>query len=563
MDQKIENLLNISLNATEEERKKSLNLDAGINFADNRWEIIVKYNGNISFLEEKYPQTTVEELLAGYAIITTLENNIESIAAETEIDYVEKPKSLFFGLEYSKTASCIYDSGNGTTYENVSGGYGGRGILTAIIDSGIDILNTAFQNADGTTRIVEIWDQSTGEIYNATQINEAIGAGTRIAYDPGQHGTNVSLIACGNEGVAYASDILVVKLAPSRNTSFPRTLEVMRALNYVVEKAMQRNQPVAVNLSLGNNYGSHDGTSILENYMDEISGLWRMVICVGTGNESVRGTHHSGILSDDSEVNIEFSVGDYQTSVNFQIWKQYPDELEVSLINPSGRRIGPLRQIDRLQRFNSSRTNILGYFGEPSPYSTIQEIYFDLIPVNDYIDGGIWTIHLMPQRIVNGRYDIWLPSAVVLNDNTRFLDNSANNTLTIPSTARRAVSVGAYDPRREAYGDFSGRGIDNNTFAGNFLYTKPDVVAPGVDVVLEAGKPGERSVTGTSFATPFVTGIAALLMEWGIVRGNDPYMYGEKVKASLWKGARQLTGFSQTPNNITGWGAVCFRDSLG
>lgn len=556
MDQKIENLLNISLSATEEEREKSLNLDVGVNAAENRWDIIVKRSRSLAFLEEKYPQTTVEELLAGYAIITTPERYIEPIANEPAVDYVEKPKSLFFELSYSKVASCVYGSGER------SGGYGGRGVLTAVIDSGIDILNTAFQKENGTTRIVEIWDQSTGEVYTEERINEAVRARTRLAYDPGQHGTNVALIACGNDGVAYASDILVVKLAPSRVNSFPRTTEVMRAFDYVVRTAMRREQPAAVNLSLGNNYGSHDGTSILENYIDEISNMWRMVICVGTGNEGVRGTHHSGILADDAETAVEFSVGDYQTSVNFQIWKQYPDELEVELVNPSGRRIGPLRRIDVLQRFNSANTRILGYFGEPNPYSAVQEIYFDLIPANEYIDGGIWQIRLLPTRIVNGRYDIWLPSAAVLNDNTRFLDNSADNTLTIPSTARRAVSVGAYDPRRETYGDFSGRGIGDRIFAGNFLYTKPDVVAPGVGVILEAGKTGERSVTGTSFASPFVTGIAALLMEWGIVLGNDPYMYGEKVKASLWKGARQLTGFAETPNNATGWGAVCFRESL-
>lgn len=557
MDQKIENLLNISLNATGEEREKSLNLDVGYNPVGSRWEIIVKQNQSLAFLEEKYPQTVVEELLANYSIITTQEQYIEPIANEAAVDYVEKPKSLFFELEYSKIASCVYSSGTG------NGGYGGRGILTAVIDSGIDILNPAFQKEDGTTRIVEIWDQSAGEVYTEGQINEAVGTRRRLAYDAGQHGTNVALIACGNDGVAYASDILVVKLAPSRRNSFPRTTEVMRAFDYAVKTAMKRGQPMAVNLSLGNNYGSHDGTSILENYIDEISNMWRMVICIGTGNEGIRGTHHSGILEEDTETAVEFSVGDYQTSINFQIWKQYPDEIEVELINPSGRRIGPLRQIDRLQRFNSGYTNILGYFGEPNPYSAVQEIYFDFIPVNDYIDGGIWQIRLLPQKIVNGRYDIWLPSSAVLNNNTRFLNNSADNTLTIPSTARRAVSVGAYDSRRETYGDFSGRGIGGAVYAGNFLYTKPDVVAPGVDVVLEAGSVGERRVTGTSFAAPFVTGIAALLMEWGIVRGNDPYMYGEKVKASLWKGARQLTGFSETPNNVTGWGAACFWDSIG
>ena len=107
------------------------------------------------------------------------------------------------------------------------------------------------------------------------------------------------------------------------------------------------------------------------------------------------------------------------------------------------------------------------------------------------------------------------PSAAVLNDNTRLINNSVEMTLTIPSTARRVISVGAYDARREAYADFSGRGAYDSTV------NKPDVVAPGVNIILMAGSVNERSVTGTSFATPFVTGIAALLMEWGIVRGND------------------------------------------
>lgn len=553
MDQKIENLLNISLDATKEEREKSLNLNVGVSMAGDLWEIIVKYNNDVSFLEEKYPGTTVDTLLGGYAVITTAKENIEAIADETVIDYVEKPKSLFFDLQYSKVASCIYDRGG---VENESAdGYGGKGVLTAIIDSGIDILNTAFIR-DGQTRIVEIWDQNTDTVYTKELINEAISEKRRIAYDEGQHGTNVALIACGNDGVAYESDILVVKLAVSRQNSFPRTVEVMKAFDYVVNAAMRFGQPVAINLSFGNNYGPHDGTSILENYIDEISKIWRMVICVGTGNEGIRGTHNFGILKDDTEINIEFSVGDFQPSINFQIWKQYPDEFDVMLISPSGSRIGPLRRIEEISRFVTGSTEILGFYGEPGPYSAIQEIYFDLIPVNDYIDAGIWQIRLMPQRIVNGRFDIYFPSAAVLNDNTRLINNSVEMTLTIPSTARRVISVGAYDARREAYADFSGRGAYDSTV------NKPDVVAPGVNIILMAGSVNERSVTGTSFATPFVTGIAALLMEWGIVRGNDMYMYGEKVKASLFKGARQLTGYTQTPNNVTGWGAVCFRNSL-
>ena len=250
-------------------------------------------------------------------------------------------------------------------------------------------------------------------------------------------------------------------------------------------------------------------------------------------------------------------MGDFETSLNLQIWKEYADEFDVELIHPSGQIIGPLRSLNQVDRYPMGSTEILTFYGEPRPYSSAQEIYLDFIPADTYIDNGIWGIRLVPQRIVNGRYNIWMPSAAVLNDNTRFFDNSPIQTQTIPSTARRAIAVGAYDSGRNAYGDFSGRGyLCNNNIV------KPDLVAPGVNIVLEQGTIRERMVTGTSFATPFVTGAAACLMQWGIVDGNDAYLYGEKVKAYLIRGARQLPGVYETPNEVTGWGALCLSASL-
>ena len=170
---------------------------------------------------------------------------------------------------------------------------------------------------------------------------------------------------------------------------------------------------------------------------------------------------------------------------------------------------------------------------------------------------GVWRLILNPRKVVSGAYELWLPSENVLNQGTGFLFPTDQTTLTIPSTAGRVVTVGAYNALTFAYADFSGRGY---TRGGNLV--KPDIVAPGVDVTAAAIGGGYAQFTGTSFAVPFVTGGAALMMEWGIVRNNDPYLYGEKVKAYLRRGARALPGFEVYPNPQVGYGALCVRDSI-
>ena len=145
---------------------------------------------------------------------------------------------------------------------------------------------------------------------------------------------------------------------------------------------------------------------------------------------------------------------------------------------------------------------------------------------------------------------------------TGFAYPTPETTLTIPSAASRAISVGAYNGRTREYAPFSGRG-----FTWERHQVKPDLVAPGVDITSCAPGGGYAVRSGTSMASPFVTGSAALLMEWGIVRGNDPYLYGQKMKAYLLGGtqnlpAEGLAGGETLPSEKVGWGALCAADSI-
>ncbi len=230
----------------------------------------------------------------------------------------------------------------------------------------------------------------------------------------------------------------------------------------------------------------------------------------------------------------------------------------MSLQTPSGEQLGPLSEQLGPVRFRYRKTQVLVYYGKPGPFSATQEIYFDFVPdEGSYVESGIWTFRLQPQRIIQGRYDFWLPSSAVLNFSTRFLRSTPDTTLTIPSSAAKVITVGAYNSVTNSYADFSGRGFTRLTDQ-----VKPDLCAPGVGLMAPGNGGGYRSVTGTSFAAPVVTGSAALLMQWGITDGNDPFLYGEKVKAYLRRGAKELPGFTEYPNPLVGYGVLCVENSL-
>lgn len=579
-DQKIENLLNLALDATQTEREKSLELDVGYDRQERTWELIVKHSGDISRLREDGIQ--IVELANGYAIIIIAESRIPYLTSIPEIEYVEKPKRLYFSVNQGRAASCVNSLQITGQSQDVGEPLLGRGILVAVIDSGVDYFHPDFRNEDGTTRIAAIWDQTAregtppvgmvrGAEYTEKQINEALQAGSREAgyrivpsRDVSGHGTEVLGIAAGNgrasggqyRGVAPESQILVVKLGAPKE-SFPGTVELMLALDYVMRKAVELNMPAAVNLSSGNVYGSHDGTSLLETYLDLIAGMGRSVICVGMGNEGNAAGHTSGRILADAPTIVEFGIAENEPAVNLQLWKSYVDRFEIRLIHPNGEILGPLQERLGAQRLVSENTDILIYYGEPKPYSSAQEIYFDFIPQGAYVDAGVWKMQFTPREIVDGRYDLWLPASGALNPNTRFFFPTVDTTLTIPSTARKIIAVGAYDSRRMTYAPFSGRGYTRDEGR-----VKPDFAAPGVGITTTAVGGLYATVTGTSFAVPFAAGAAAMLMQWGIVEGNDPFLYGEKVRAYLRRGARQLPGFEQWPNNVMGYGTLCVRDSL-
>lgn len=462
----------------------------------------------------------------------------------------------------------------------------------------MDFYHPDFRNADGTTRIVALWDQTVpgnppegfanGSLYTPEDINEAlleeaIGKNVGMAggiqliqgsdivpeFDSTGHGTAVLGILAGNgnasggeiAGMAPEAEIIAVKLGNADGRGFPRTTQLMRAIDFAVRYAMGTGKPLSINISFGNNYGAHDGDSMLERYIDTVSNLYRVSITAGTGNDGITARHTSGRLSGMQSETVEIFVGDYMTSFNLQLWKHYLDEFSITIETPTGRRIGPVSSYANVQSYVLPEEIIRIYYGEPTPYDPEQEIYVSWIPRRDYVTAGIWKIYLEPRRIVAGDYNMWLPVAGSTSAEVSFVRASLFNTLVIPSTARSVISVAAYDSRNDTYSAFSGRGPYPEQELPQII-GKPDLAAPGVGINTSRAGGGYASFSGTSFAAPFVAGAAALLMQYGIVDGRDPYLYGEKIRASLIKGARKLPFQELQPSPRVGWGALCVADSL-
>lgn len=323
MDQKLENILNLALETPEEEREQTESLNVGYSAETRSWELIVKYHGSLDRLREQ--NIVVEELIAGYAILTVPEALVDTVSDTPEIEYVEKPKRFYYGQTDPAGTSCFPPVTMRTPFLN------GRGVLLAVLDSGITWDLEVFRKPDGSTRIRYLWDQmvpwdqtipgkqaasreqetlrnptlsqnqtapeetddvrygkmpdgfSLGTEYTAEEINAALNMSVLDRYrripsrDLSGHGTAVAGIAAGKSadglytGAAPEAELIVVKLGLPGNSGgaeegFPRTTEILRGVTYALRKAQQLNMPLVINLSFGNSYGSHDGSSLLERF---------------------------------------------------------------------------------------------------------------------------------------------------------------------------------------------------------------------------------------------------------------------------------------------------------
>ncbi|EIA15867.1 S8 family serine peptidase [Clostridium perfringens] len=524
-------------------------------------ELVVLYGDNFLRFKNSVDAigAKVEDLGYGFGILIIKVNDLNRIIELEGLQYIELPKILYTSAYDSNRASCIPSVWNNYNLT-------GEGILVGFLDTGIDYTHNAFKDAEGNTRIEYIYDLENGVVYDKNKINEALKSEDPFSIVPeidlSGHGTHVAGIACAggninfdNYGVAYKSSIAMVKITGENSLRAALSTQLMRGLKFLMDKSNEINKPLVVNISLSTNDGSHNGSSLLEKYIQTFTQLQKAVIVVAAGNEGNSAHHVGGKMK--KEEDLDLNIGDGEKGIILDFFKPVLVDVSVEVISPTGISTGPMELSESYKERFVGREKIVVYSTGPKPFDIQGQTTISILPLGDTITSGGWRIIVRKLNNYEGYFDIWLPIAEGLNERTRFLQPSVYNTLGIPATVEGVISVGSYNFLNNNLSAFSGRGVVRPEWL-----IKPDLVAPGENILSTVEEQGFDTKSGTSMAAPQVSGICALLFEWGIIRNNDPFLYGERIKYYLIKGAKRTIFGEAYPNPDLGYGFVCLDRTM-
>ncbi|MDP4177712.1 MAG: S8 family peptidase, partial [Bacillota bacterium] len=553
-------LLNLFLNVPDEIRAKLIKFSQNEQIEKGKIELTVLYSTNADKVRKSVNDLggTLEDLGFGFGIVTINVSNAEKLLTIPEIQYIELPKTLFTSYRPANDASCI--SAVWQVY-----GLTGAGILVGFVDSGIDYTHPAFIDENGNTRIEYICDYSEGgKVWSKKDINNAIKSPNPLSIVPETdeigHGTHVAGIACAggnidkiNYGAAYKSSIIMVKMTPKGKVNYAKSTQLMRGIKFLIDRAAELKMPLVINLSFSTNDGAHDGQSLLEQYISTISSLERISFVVAAGNEGDAAHHYGGDLKKQQDITVNVAN---ETALILQLYKNLTDNISIQIKDPSGKS-SEIQKIEEGYKSGSIGENkYFIYYSGPKPFSLNGEVIITFASSGEFLTSGPWTLTIYMDEGSGKHYDIWMPISEDLNKDTKFLQPNPYNTLGIPATASYVIAVGSYNNVTNTISSFSGRGRVNN------IYTKPDITAPGENIQSSVPGGGFDVLSGTSMAAPITAGACALFMEWGLLKGNDPLMYGDRLRYYLLKGATRGRAGVTYPDAEWGYGTLCLRQSI-
>lgn len=538
-------------------------------------DLIIEYNGDMSVFEQ-FPDRTVQII------------NIRLAFAHVPVSFVTQ--DIVYRMGYGVMPTCFgivsqasLEASGVFRIRNIPiFNLRGQGVLIGIIDTGVDYTNPIFQYADRTTRIVSIWDQTIssnkppidklyGTEYTREQINEALGSDDPFSIVPSRddigHGTMLAGIAGGNVvadsgfyGVAPDSEFAVVKLKPAKkylrdfffiaeNAVCFQETDILQGLDYLFELSLRLGRPMVICMAIGSTQGAHDGLGTLSSFASRMAAASGIAMVVAAGNEGNARRHYSGRVNPAIGYDtVELNVAENEPGFSMELWGSAPDIYSIDILTPSGEyipRIAAGRDEHRVITFIFEPTIIYLDYQMVESQSGEQLI---LVRFKDP-SPGIWRFNVYERVGLNLGFNIWLPMEGFISNDTYFIRSDPYTTILTVGNSLNPLTVTAYNDADDSLYLNSSRGYTRTD------KIKPEVAAPGVNVIGPTLEGGFIPYTGTSVTAAHTTGIAALIFEWGIIKGNLPAMSTIEMKNLIIRGARRNAN-TVYPNRDWGYGIL-------
>ena len=540
-------------------------------------DFIVKYMQNVKDTMELFPGTSFQVINEIFGVLYVPLESMGELEV-TGTSYNSIPKCYTYMDMEAAGASGIT-----RLHDHPYLKLRGKGTAVAVIDSGIDYQNAVFRNAGGS-RIAYLWDQSLedgtdiagtevpyGRLFRKNDIDQALAFEDPFSVVPSRdtngHGTALAGIAAGNmvpgenfTGAAPEATLIIIKVKPAKQYLrnfylYPPDAEVfqendvMMAIAYAISWAKKLEMPLSICLGIGSSQGAHLGTNALSQYVDYVANFSQVSVSVAAGNEGNTRNHSTGIFSQGREqVVTELRVAEREQGFTMEFWGEPPEIYGLSIQSPTG-------EILEVSSSIGSRTQELSFvFVETKVYVNYilieRQTGYSLVYIRFFHPAsGIWKIFTQARNQQNVQFHIWLPVEGLISQDTYFLEPSPYTTVTAPGDARNSITATAYQHRDGSIYIAAGRG-----YTPDGMIT-PHLAAPGVNVKVPLVRGGFGTRSGTSISAAQMSGIAALLFEWAIIRDNQPFFTGSSVKYYLQRGARREENM-QYPNPEWGYGKV-------
>ncbi len=483
---------------------------------------------------------------------------------------IEITNNLAEGVSVSDAAGTDY------IYKNPYIQSTGKNVLIAIIDSGIDYLHPDFIE-NNKTKIVSIWDQESdkkkppdglifGSEFTSDDINKAIEANDKtLTEDRIGTGTTAAGIAAGRgnlnsqyKGVAIDSELVVVKLREYKDTykkgkiNYQKS-DFLAAIRYVLDVAKKEDKNMIINLTIGLISKSIVESTMLSTF-NELSQPGTIVVS-GAGNEGNTDIHYRGNIKNKVE-DIIIQVGE-QTNLDITLVVNGPDKIGAILISPSGEMSYKIMYTPEYYtykgKFNLENTPYEMRLSYPWLEAGNEELTISLYDIKP----GIWTLRLIPEFIIEGNYDVYLPNKNIISEETRFSDPASEATISMYAASENVITIGTYNDKTDSIWIGSSKG------PVKLSLIKPDIVAPGVDIISTYINSSYNTSIGTGVSSSIVSGVLAIMFEYI----TSEYEFAEELlsvqplKTYLMLGATKKDIYIY-PNITQGYGILNLKNTI-